>query len=157
MNWVKFWCCQFDVECFFDKVNKPIVFFYYLFFYVHILYTHTHTHTHFYIYIYIYIQGSNWGGMRGGGGIPLVEKNYKKHPLCKATIPPYHPLWIINFVYYVKRIMHMKCTNSLLMINYEIKNGDWPIRTWYCNELCTSKAFWNSLKRRQQKLWFFLD
>ncbi len=55
-----------------------------------------------------YEQGSNWGGM-WGDGIPLVEKNDKKHPLCKTTIPPYHPLWIINFVYYVKLIMHMKC------------------------------------------------
>ncbi len=34
----------------------------------------------------VYMQGSNWGGMRGDG-IPLVEKNDKKHPLCKTTIP----------------------------------------------------------------------
>ncbi len=53
-------------------------------------------------------QGSNWGGVRGDG-IPLVENNDKKHPLCKTTVFPYHPLWIIHFVYYVKLIMHMKC------------------------------------------------
>ncbi len=43
-----------------------------------------------------------------GDGIPLVKKkNDKKHPLCKTTIPPYHLLWIIKLVYYVKH-MHMK-------------------------------------------------
>ncbi len=54
-------------------------------------------------------------------GIPLVEKNYKKHPLCKTTIPPYHPLWIINFVYvryvclYVCMYVCMHvCTKSFL-------------------------------------------
>ncbi len=85
------------------------------------------------------------------------------------TIPPYHPLWIINFVYYVKLIMHMKCYNSLLMMIHELNNGNWPIRTWYCNKLRTSRSniwifhskwlkckFWSSLKRRQQKVWFSL-
>ncbi len=55
------------------------------------------------------------------------------------------------------------------MIIYELNNSYWPIRTWYCNKLCTSGSnffifrakwfkcnFWSSLKR-QQKLWFFLD
>ncbi len=58
--------------------------------------------------IYRPLQGSNWGGMRGDG-IPLVKKKNKKHPLCKTTIPPNHPPWIINFVYYVKMIMHITC------------------------------------------------
>ncbi len=84
------------------------------------------------------------GGGGGGGGISLVGKNDKKHPLCKTTIPPYHPLCIINFVYYVKRIMHMKCYNSLLMIISELNNGKWLKRN-----------FWSFL--RQQKVWFFLE
>ncbi len=36
-------------------------------------------------------------GLRGGG-IPLMEKNDKKHHLCKTSIPPHHPLFIINLV-----------------------------------------------------------
>ncbi len=48
-------------------------------------------------------QGSNWGGMRGG------RKQWQKASPCKTTVFPYHPLWIIHFVYYVKLIMHMKC------------------------------------------------
>ncbi len=64
-----------------------------------------------------------------GDGIPLVEKKKdKKHPLCKTTIPPYHLLWIIKLVYYVKH-MHMKFFNSLLMIIHELNNRVWPIGT----------------------------
>ncbi len=63
------------------------------------------------------------GGLRGDG-IPLVEKNDKTQHLFKTTILPYHPLYIINLVYYVKLIMHMKGYNSLLMIIYELNNCD---------------------------------
>ncbi len=53
------------------------------------------------------------------------------------------------------------------MIIYELNNGDWPIRTRYCNKVRRSsfvifhakwlkRKFWSSLKR-QQKAWFFLD
>ncbi len=49
-----------------------------------------------------------------------------------------HPLWIINVVYKVKLIMHMKCYNYLLMIISELNDGVWPIITRYCNQLHTS-------------------
>ncbi len=99
---------------------------------------------------------------------PWSKKGQKASPFL--VLPWfYHPLWIINFVYYVKLIMHVKCKNSLLII-YELNNGDWPIRTWCCNKtaheqkrVChfsckMAKAQIAKLfKRRQQKVWFFLD
>ncbi len=43
------------------------------------------------------------------GGIPLVEiKKTKSIPSVKPS-SPYHPLWIINVVYYIKHIMRMTC------------------------------------------------
>ncbi len=43
----------------------------------------------------------------GGGGTKMTK------------ISPYHRIWIIHFVYYVKLIKRIKFKNSLLMIIYE--------------------------------------
>ncbi len=72
-----------------------------------------------------------------GDGILLVERKMTK---SIPSVNLWIYLWIINFVYYVKLIMHTKCQNALLMIIYELNNGDWPVRTWYCNKLHTSRS-----------------
>ncbi len=59
---------------------------------------------------------------------PWSKKMTKSIPSVKPPSPlPYHPLWIINFVYYVNHAHEM--LKFSIVIIYELNNGDWPIRT----------------------------